>query len=141
MAASVSARLRALGATVLPVRAAGLAQETRTDINHFVVLLPRTSPLDERTGAQSAAIERLRSAAVISAQQANCLSLSYVQFGGISEGLDLAHGSFETASASAFAASVHLERPALNVRVVDFQLSFPAILIALILLAVLGSLT
>ena len=117
LAASVSERMRALGATVFRVDPAELAQETRTDVRHFIVILPRRSghaPL-------SAVIQRLRAAAVASARQAGCASLSYVQFGGISQGLDLAEGSLETACASSFAASVHLERPGLKVRVMDFH--------------------
>ncbi len=118
LAATLSQKLAALGATVFTAGPAQLACEMRTDIQHFIVLLPQASSVDLQL---SRAIQRLRAAAVVSAKQANCRSLTYVQFAGLSQGLELAEGTFETACASSFAASIHLERPHLKVRAVDFH--------------------
>jgi hypothetical protein len=63
------------------------------------------------------AVKNLRASAVVSSLQENCLSLSYIQFDGTRRGgVDL-----NKSCASSFAASIHLERPRLNVRVLDFD--------------------
>ncbi|MFT3776263.1 MAG: SDR family NAD(P)-dependent oxidoreductase [Minicystis sp.] len=121
-AAALGQRLTALGARVSILDAAALLSTGRTDIDHIVIVLPRSAV----EGAPSTAllarsIARLRAAAVASARQAGCASLTYVQFGGVAEGRDATPGSFATSCASSFAASLHLERPGLRVRVIDFH--------------------
>nr|WP_315190481.1 SDR family NAD(P)-dependent oxidoreductase [uncultured Albidiferax sp.] len=110
------------GATVRLYSADSLLNESRNDIHHFVVLLPRQPAPDWNTpGLLADSVKRLRTAAVVSTRQAACSSLGYLQFNGLSAGRAVATGDLETACTTAFAASVHLERPALRVRVLDFQ--------------------
>lgn len=130
----------ACGASVRVYSADSLLAEARSDIHHLVVLLPR-SLCQATSGASSASdwtepgllahsVKRVRTAAVVSARQTACSSLSYLQFEGISQGLELAGGDLTTACTTAFAASIHLERPALRVRVLDFHGSHSADFVA-----------
>ena len=110
------------GATVLVLDADGLLAESRRDINHFVVVLRREPSTHWYHGSLLPdAVRRLRTAAVVSARQTSCSSLAYLQFGGLSEGSALAKGNLQTSCAASFAASIHLERPELRVRVLDFH--------------------
>lgn len=110
------------GATVHLYSVDSLLNETRNDIHHFVVLLPRQPAPDWNTpGLLADSVKRIRTAAVVSARQAACSSLGYLQFNGLGAGRTVAAGDLRTACTTAFAASIHLERPALRVRVLDFQ--------------------
>ncbi len=118
VALALGGRLSIRGATVLMYDATTLQQTNRHDINHFVIILQKTPFLD-KTGEDDLemVVKSLRAAAIVSEQQENCLSLSYVQFDGTRVGnVDL-----NKSCASSFAASIHLERPTLNVRVLDFD--------------------
>ncbi len=122
LAAALGLRLTARGARVLTLDDVQMLRETRTDIDRIVVVLPRSAPRGALASELLArSVARMRAAAVTSARQASCAGLSCVQFGGVGDGLTQLPGSFVGSCASSFAASLHLERPALGVRVLDFH--------------------
>lgn len=122
LAAALAAQLTKLGANTVILDAVQLERDPRSDIDRIIVLLPRcVSSGSSASDLVATSVARLRASAVTSARQRRCQSLTYVQFGGMSEGLRAAPGSFATSCSSAFAASIHLERPDLLVRVIDLH--------------------
>jgi enediyne polyketide synthase len=111
------------GAIAWVTDAATLLATPRLDLAHFVTVLRRepASRDGEDTGVELKAVQRLRAAAVASSRQNTACSLTYVQFNGFDGTPAASGGDLQTAAASAFAASVHFERPALRVRVLDFD--------------------
>lgn len=136
LADAIEAAFEACGATALRFDADSLLASARRDIAHFVVLPSRLRPASGTPAEAAAAaiadtVRHLRSAAVVSARQDAPSSLSYLQFDGLlpdDEGV--ARSDLRRSGASAFAASLHLERPALKLRVLDFAGEPPASTIA-----------
>ncbi|MBG1269561.1 type I polyketide synthase [Nostoc sp. WHI] len=95
------------------------------DFTHFVAVLPRTTSVESSTdGRLLDMIERLRSVATppaIAGASREHTTVAYVQFGGGHFGTQPPLADIEQCCAIGFAASVHLERADLKVRVIDFS--------------------
>jgi enediyne polyketide synthase len=118
-AQALARRLDLRGANVVTLNARALLDIPREDFDQIIVIMPRVSSTSNAAVLVQTNVQLLRAAAVCSARQRKCESITYVQFGGLDTAADATHTSFSMACASAFAASVHLERPELRVRVVD----------------------
>ncbi|GAB1542179.1 hypothetical protein NUACC21_48530 [Scytonema sp. NUACC21] len=95
------------------------------EFTHFIAVLPRTIGGESSTDAHLLdMIERLRSVATPPpAARASRMhtTVAYIQFGGGHFGTQLPLPNIEQCCAIGFAASVHLERADLKVRVIDFS--------------------
>ena len=95
------------------------------DFTHFITVLPRTTSGELLTDARLLdMIERLRSVAtppLVARASREHTTVAYVQFGGGHFGTQLPLADIEQCCAIGFAASVHLERADLKVRVIDFS--------------------
>jgi len=122
---ALGAELGARGATV---RHASFAQSRDEALaadprySHLIAVLPDT--IDTTRGAQdrlAGAVGRLRSIALAPNRPTDQppATVAYVQFGGGRFGHDGPAVPYDQASAYGFAASLHLERPDLRVRVID----------------------
>ncbi|MEO0373277.1 MAG: SDR family NAD(P)-dependent oxidoreductase [Cyanobacteria bacterium P01_A01_bin.17] len=95
----------------------------RNDLTHFVAILPQApesaTSTDERL---SKMIARLRSVATLAPGTAQRhKTVAYVQFGGGHFGSRPPFTAVEQCCSIGFACSLHLERPDLKVRVIDFS--------------------
>ncbi|MBW4605862.1 MAG: SDR family NAD(P)-dependent oxidoreductase [Hassallia sp. WJT32-NPBG1] len=95
------------------------------DFTHFIAVLPRTTSGEASTdGLLLDMIERLRSVATpppVARASREHTTVAYVQFGGGHFGTQPPLVDIEQCCAIGFAASVHLERADLKVRVIDFS--------------------
>lgn len=122
IALSLAKRLEASNATVVILDAAELSLTPRTDFNRLIVILPRcVSSSSGEAALVASSVRRLRAAAVASTRQRECNGIIYVQFGGLGHPMEGSSSSFSNACTSAFAASMHLERSGLRVRVLDLH--------------------
>ncbi len=90
----------------------------KQDFSHFIAILPQFCP-ESKYLPLPKMVERLKS--IVSAPKNS--SIVYVQFGGGNFGEDSTTMNPEMCCAAGFARSVHLERPDLKVRVIDFDLN------------------
>ncbi|HTU19273.1 MAG TPA: SDR family NAD(P)-dependent oxidoreductase [Gemmataceae bacterium] len=90
---------------------------------HVIALLPRTPPESDEPSQLARMVGRLHAIAGLAAAEG---TIVFVQFGGGRFGAGAEPAKPEQCCAAAFARSLHLERPALKVRVVDLAPSLPA---------------
>lgn len=122
LAAALATQFESLGAKTVTFNPASLLACERTDFRRMVIVLPRCVLFGANdVSLVSTSVRRLRAAAVVSARQRECESLAYLQFGGFGLATSGSSASFPTACVSGFAASVHLERPSVRVRVLDLH--------------------
>ncbi|HAK59113.1 MAG TPA: hypothetical protein DCO77_01850, partial [Nitrospiraceae bacterium] len=127
LARTLKSELAANGAeaqTLFFSEALGLLEKD-IPFTHYITILPRTANDGLSQDARfPAMVERLRTAVILQsaarAHRSNT-ALVYVQFGEGRFGAEMQDGDIEQCCATAFAASVHHERPELKVRVVDFS--------------------
>ncbi len=124
-AAALTRHFAACAALPVNLSTDALLSTSRRDIAHIVVVLPQLAA-QAAAPALETVVRRLRTAPVAALAQQAVLSISYLQFGGLALGHQAPDGDWHTAAASAFAASLHLERPALSLRVLDFHPALPA---------------
>jgi len=100
--------------------------ENIADFTHFIAILPKkqNEKLSHRQGLLNS-IKRMRSVGALPltptpAPDGSRKSIGYIQFGGGKFGLDHESAAATSYSAMALAASLHLERPDLKIRVIDF---------------------
>ncbi|MGJ5672489.1 MAG: SDR family NAD(P)-dependent oxidoreductase [Nostochopsis sp.] len=97
-----------------------------TDFTHFIAVLPQKSSSGSSPDTLLfSMIERLRSIATpppASQASRTHTTVAYIQFGGGHFGTQPTIADIEQCCAIGFASSLHLERPDLKVRVIDFSL-------------------
>ncbi|MEH2270500.1 MAG: SDR family NAD(P)-dependent oxidoreductase [Nostoc sp.] len=117
--------LRTQGAQVQSVTFAEVSPQTLTnnvDVTHFIAVLPCTPNTQLSSEARLIGmIERLRSVATPPLASHDHTTVAYVQFSGGHFGAQLPLADIEQCCTVGFAASLHLERIDLKVRVVDFS--------------------
>lgn len=122
LARAVRTLLEQHGARVDEMDADALRESARQDIVHLIALLPgATSDSAVEPEQLAMAMARLATPAHAAARQSACRSLAYVQFDGLSDGLNTTRGDLQTCCATSFASSVHLERPQLQVTAANFS--------------------
>lgn len=125
LAATLGAELRSRGAAVRHADfAQARAENLGTDpaFSHFIAVLPDTvDPARSAPDRLADAVARLRSVALAPHRPADQApaTVAYVQRGGGRFGHDGPAVPYDQVSAYGFAASLHLERPDLRVRVID----------------------
>ena len=121
--AALEQQLCALGAQVEKAIYSQVLSETdpqSSTFSHSIAVLPEPAPAaDPSSLPLEQMVARLRSIATPPTSQANP-NVAYIQFGGGTFGSGVE--SPEVCCAAAFARSLHLERPALRVRVVDLDI-------------------
>jgi enediyne polyketide synthase len=128
IAKSLSEQLHSRGSqvqTVSFVEARAQALIESLDFTHFIALLPRTISSESSTDTRLLnMIERLRSVSTpppAARASREHTTVAYIQFGGGNFGTQPPLADIEQCCAIGFAASVHLERADLKVRVIDFS--------------------
>lgn len=119
LAGALGRDLHAAGINVVTGHAVALQARSPAEVQHLIVLMPR----EEGSGAPSpmpGAMAQLADMAVQSARL-KCEQLSVIQFSGARSKASPNCVPAAPASARAFAASVHLERPTQKIRVLDFE--------------------
>ena len=86
----------------------------KTKYSHYIALLPETDSQPQKYLPLGRMVQRLKSIATAPKNT----YIAYIQFGGINSSSNAASINPESCCATAFARSVHLERPDLRVRVV-----------------------
>jgi len=112
------------GARVQNVNFASGPWPDRSDVSHWIAVLPRNAPPADARERLTQAIARLRCVALVpAASQAprRRTTVAYVQFGGGRFGAGLTDVDPRTCCADAFARTLHLERDDLRVRVIDLS--------------------
>ncbi len=100
---------------------------------HLIGVLPRRAAATERSASRvAAAVNRLCvvATALSPAPPSGARSSGSIQFGGGRFGADASRAELDTSCATAFARSLHLERPELRVRLLDFAASSSAAQVA-----------
>jgi enediyne polyketide synthase len=122
---ALSEELRTQGAQVQSVTFAEASPQTLThnvDITHFIAVLPCTPNSQLSSEARLIGmIERLRSVAIPPLASRDHTTVAYVQFSGGHFGVQQPLPNIEQCCTVGFAASLHLERTDLKVRVIDFS--------------------
>ena len=87
------------------------------DTEHLIVLLPKPNNSDKiNNDSIQSALELLQTPLT-----SNIKSITYVQYNSVLFNHSLGESKIESSCAASYAASVHLERPHLRVRVIDFD--------------------
>ena len=119
-------------ATFVEVRERSLIESV--DFSHFITILPRNPRGEMSSEARvQRAMERVRTVATLplaSQAQPQYTTVAYIQFGSGYFGKRPKGTDLEQCCTMAFASSLHLERPALKIRVIDFPPSVAPISLA-----------
>lgn len=125
-AVAIENRLQTLGARVIRADTQQLLQSA-DPLEHLIVVLPRSvgHSIDPKTQVSNSTA--LLSTVAIETAKRGCSNICFVQFGGgdVVRGTVVQSARIDSCCTRSFAASLHLERPDVAIRVLDFDNGVP----------------